>query len=86
MGGVGLPPVVMQQLLANQRQTPREEWGKMWRILIPEQAKLRAGLDSVIIREKPNVKWSDAARLESAKQVLQKAVILPVKFLQFFVG
>ena len=25
----------------------------------PEQAKLRAGLDSVIIREKPNVKWSD---------------------------
>ena len=52
----------------------------------PEQAKLRAGLDSVIIREKPNVKWSDAARLESAQQALQKAVILPVKFLQFFVG
>ena len=52
----------------------------------PEQAKLRISLDSVIIREKPNVKWSDAARLESAKQVLQKAVILPVKFLQFFVG
>uniref|UniRef100_A0A7N2LHJ0 Uncharacterized protein n=1 Tax=Quercus lobata TaxID=97700 RepID=A0A7N2LHJ0_QUELO len=51
-----------------------------------EEAKLRASLDSVIIREKPNVKWSDAAGLESAKQALQKAVILPVKFLQFFVG
>uniref|UniRef100_A0A7N2R362 ATPase AAA-type core domain-containing protein n=1 Tax=Quercus lobata TaxID=97700 RepID=A0A7N2R362_QUELO len=50
----------------------------------PEQAKLRAGLDSVIIREKPNVKWSDVAGLESAKQALQEAVILPVKFPQFF--
>ncbi|KAK4593218.1 hypothetical protein RGQ29_017381 [Quercus rubra] len=52
----------------------------------PEQAKLRAGLDSVIIREKPNVKWSDVAGLESAKQALQEAVILPVKFPQFFTG
>ncbi|KAK7818657.1 protein suppressor of k(+) transport growth defect 1 [Quercus suber] len=52
----------------------------------PKQAKLRAGLDSVIIREKPNVKWSDVAGLESAKQALQEAVILPVKFPQFFTG
>uniref|UniRef100_A0A803NW22 AAA+ ATPase domain-containing protein n=1 Tax=Cannabis sativa TaxID=3483 RepID=A0A803NW22_CANSA len=52
----------------------------------PEQAKLRAGLDSVIIREKPDVKWNDVAGLESAKQALQEAVILPVKFPQFFTG
>lgn len=52
----------------------------------PEQAKLKAGLDSVIIREKPNVKWSDVAGLENAKQALQEAVILPVKFPQFFTG
>uniref|UniRef100_A0A7N2LF23 AAA+ ATPase domain-containing protein n=1 Tax=Quercus lobata TaxID=97700 RepID=A0A7N2LF23_QUELO len=52
----------------------------------PEQAKLRASLDSVIIREKPNMKWSDVARLKSAKQTLQEAVILPVKFPQFFTG
>ncbi|XP_048231961.1 protein SUPPRESSOR OF K(+) TRANSPORT GROWTH DEFECT 1 isoform X2 [Ricinus communis] len=51
-----------------------------------EQAKLMAGLDSVIIREKPNVKWNDVAGLESAKQALQEAVILPVKFPQFFTG
>ncbi|XP_050281764.1 protein SUPPRESSOR OF K(+) TRANSPORT GROWTH DEFECT 1-like isoform X1 [Quercus robur] len=51
-----------------------------------EQAKLRAGLDSMIIREKPNVKWSDVAGLESAKQALQEAVILPVKFPHFFTG
>ncbi|XP_078437064.1 protein SUPPRESSOR OF K(+) TRANSPORT GROWTH DEFECT 1 isoform X1 [Wolffia australiana] len=52
----------------------------------PEQAKLRAGLNSAIIREKPNVKWEDVAGLESAKQALQEAVILPVKFPQFFTG
>ena len=52
----------------------------------PEQAKLRSGLNSAIIREKPNVKWSDVAGLESAKQSLQEAVILPVKFPQFFTG
>ncbi|KAL3518529.1 hypothetical protein ACH5RR_021118 [Cinchona calisaya] len=52
----------------------------------PEKAKLRAGLNSAIIREKPNVKWNDVAGLESAKQALQEAVILPVKFPQFFTG
>ncbi|GLJ22779.1 hypothetical protein SUGI_0429090 [Cryptomeria japonica] len=52
----------------------------------PEQAKLRSGLNSAIIRDKPNVKWSDVAGLESAKAALQEAVILPVKFPQFFTG
>ncbi|PSR86498.1 Protein SUPPRESSOR OF K(+) TRANSPORT GROWTH DEFECT like [Actinidia chinensis var. chinensis] len=51
-----------------------------------EEGKLRAGLNSAIIREKPNIKWNDVAGLESAKQALQEAVILPVKFPQFFVG
>ncbi|KAG6761753.1 hypothetical protein POTOM_034986 [Populus tomentosa] len=50
----------------------------------PEKDKLRAGLNSAIVREKPNVKWNDVAGLESAKQALQEAVILPVKFPQFF--
>ncbi|OIW03886.1 hypothetical protein TanjilG_30162 [Lupinus angustifolius] len=45
----------------------------------PEQAKLRAGLNSAIIREKPNVNWNNVAGLESAKQALQEAVILPVR-------
>ncbi|XP_071729822.1 protein SUPPRESSOR OF K(+) TRANSPORT GROWTH DEFECT 1-like [Rutidosis leptorrhynchoides] len=50
----------------------------------PEKEKLRAGLNSAIVREKPNVKWNDVAGLESAKQALQEAVILTVKFPQFF--
>ncbi|GAB2228421.1 hypothetical protein Droror1_Dr00010259 [Drosera rotundifolia] len=41
-----------------------------------EQAKLRSGLNSAIIREKPNVKWNDVAGLESAKQALQEAVYI----------
>ncbi|KAG5248019.1 vacuolar protein sorting-associated protein [Salix suchowensis] len=48
-----------------------------------EKDKLRAGLNSAIVREKPNVKWNDVAGLESAKQALQEAVILPVKFPSF---
>ncbi|CAN4107253.1 unnamed protein product [Withania somnifera] len=52
----------------------------------PEQSKLRTGLNSAIVREKPNVKWNDVAGLESVKQALQEAVILPVKFPQFFTG
>ncbi|KAL2328137.1 hypothetical protein Fmac_021564 [Flemingia macrophylla] len=52
----------------------------------PEQAKLRVGFNSTIKREKPNVKWTNIMRLESTKQALQEAVILPVKFPQFFTG
>ncbi|PHT31515.1 Protein SUPPRESSOR OF K(+) TRANSPORT GROWTH DEFECT 1 [Capsicum baccatum] len=42
-----------------------------------ENVRLRAGVNSAIIREKPNVKWNDVTGLESAKQALQEAVNLP---------
>ena len=88
MGEVGLPPVVMQQLIMGEVGQPKTKLkgGVGKDAEDQEQAKLRAGLDPVIIREKPNVKWSDVAGLESAKQALQEAVILPVKFPQFFTG
>lgn len=36
--------------------------------------------------ERPNVKWSDVAGLEGAKEALKEAVILPIKFPQLFTG
>jgi vacuolar protein-sorting-associated protein 4 len=51
-----------------------------------ERAKLRAGLHSAIVSEKPNVRWDDVAGLDGAKQALQEAVVLPVKYPQFFTG
>ena len=49
--------------------------------------QIRAELESWgIVREKPKVKWNDVAGLDTAKQALQEAVILPVKFPQFFTG
>ena len=47
---------------------------------------LKASLGDAIVTEKPNVKWEDVAGLEGAKEALKEAVILPVKFPQFFTG
>ena len=51
-----------------------------------EKNKLRGALSSAIVSEKPNVKWEDIAGLDSAKEALKEAVILPTKFPQFFTG
>lgn len=51
-----------------------------------EKKKLRKGLEGAILSEKPNVRWSDIAGLESAKEALKEAVILPIKFPQLFTG
>lgn len=39
-----------------------------------------------IVMEKPNVRWSDVAGLEGAKEALKEAVILPIKFPHLFTG
>lgn len=51
-----------------------------------ETKKLRAGLSSAILMEKPNVSWDDVAGLEGAKAALKEAVILPIKFPHLFTG
>ena len=51
-----------------------------------EKGKMENSLSEAIVREKPNVKWEDIAGLNAAKQGLQEAVILPIKFPEIFVG
>eukprot|EP00091_Calanus_sinicus_P008918 TRINITY_DN21215_c0_g1_i1.p2 TRINITY_DN21215_c0_g1~~TRINITY_DN21215_c0_g1_i1.p2 ORF type:complete len:133 (-),score=54.05 TRINITY_DN21215_c0_g1_i1:126-500(-) len=43
----------------------------------PEKKKMQGKLSDAIVIEKPNIKWSDVAGLEAAKEALKEAVILP---------
>uniref|UniRef100_A0A671M2R4 vesicle-fusing ATPase n=1 Tax=Sinocyclocheilus anshuiensis TaxID=1608454 RepID=A0A671M2R4_9TELE len=52
----------------------------------PEKKKLQDHLMGAIVMEKPNVRWSDVAGLEGAKEALKEAVILPIKFPHLFTG
>ncbi|KAL7748234.1 Vacuolar protein sorting-associated protein 4 [Sorochytrium milnesiophthora] len=52
----------------------------------PEAQKLKNALGSAILTEKPNVRWDDIAGLDTAKEALKEAVILPIKFPQLFTG
>ncbi|GAB5371764.1 hypothetical protein AAMO2058_001607900 [Amorphochlora amoebiformis] len=51
-----------------------------------ESRALMRTIENVVVTEKPNVRWSDVAGLETAKKLLQEAVILPVKFPNLFTG
>lgn len=52
----------------------------------PDKKKFETALTSAIMIEKPNVSWDDVAGLETAKEALKEAVILPVKFPHLFTG
>ena len=49
-------------------------------------ANFKNNLLGAIVVEKPNVKWSDVAGLDAAKEALKEAVILPIKFPHLFTG
>ena len=51
-----------------------------------ETKKLEEQLSGCLVSEKPNVKWSDVAGLDKAKEALKEAVVLPIKFPQLFQG
>lgn len=48
--------------------------------------KIGAGLIDTIIADKPNVHWEDIAGLSEAKKSLHEALIMPIKYPNFFVG
>ncbi|XP_029055477.1 vacuolar protein sorting 4 [Osmia lignaria lignaria] len=52
----------------------------------PEKKKLQTKLEGAIIIEKPDIKWSDVAGLDGAKEALKEAVILPIRFPHLFTG
>ena len=47
---------------------------------------MKKALSGAIVTEKPNIHWDDVAGLESAKEALKEAIILPIKFPQLFQG
>lgn len=51
-----------------------------------ETDKLMSQVASAILLEKPNVRWNDVAGLENAKNSLNEAVIMPIRFPQLFTG
>lgn len=51
-----------------------------------DNKKLRNALSGAILQERPNVRWEDIAGLESAKETLKEAVVLPIKFPNLFQG
>ena len=51
-----------------------------------EEREIRGDIDSLIIREKPDVRWGDVANLERAKQALREAIILPMLRPDLFTG
>lgn len=51
-----------------------------------ESKQLRVALQSAIVIETPDVKWTDVAGLDTAKEALQEAVILPLRFPKMFQG
>ncbi|MFW9984461.1 MAG: AAA family ATPase [Candidatus Odinarchaeota archaeon] len=51
-----------------------------------EDKELQDDIDSMIIKEKPDVKWEDVADLEEAKQALRESVILPMLRPDLFTG
>ncbi|KAL8450399.1 hypothetical protein Emag_003245 [Eimeria magna] len=51
-----------------------------------EGEKIKQKLAHAIITEKPDLKWSDVAGLDSAKEALQEAIILPSRFPSLFTG
>jgi vacuolar protein-sorting-associated protein 4 len=51
-----------------------------------EDDSLSSNILDTIIGEKPNVKWDDIAGLFEAKKSLNEALIMPIKYPNFFVG
>lgn len=82
-------PLIVQQL--QPRRAPKPSKSGFFLFLLvyfvrdeDENKKLQDGLSNAIVQEKPNVKWDDVSGLDSAKESLKEAIILPIKFPELF--
>ncbi|MEM2741766.1 MAG: ATP-binding protein [Nitrososphaeria archaeon] len=53
---------------------------------LSEDEELQSKILSMIIPEKPNVSWKDIAGLHNAKQAIEDAIILPMRYPELFKG
>jgi vacuolar protein-sorting-associated protein 4 len=51
---------------------------------VEDKNMMERSLEGIILKEKPNVKWSDIAGLENAKYCIKEAIVLPQRFPQLF--
>lgn len=51
-----------------------------------DQEELQSKVSSMILPEKPNVSWDDIAGLQTAKQAIEDAMILPLRRVDLFKG
>jgi vacuolar protein-sorting-associated protein 4 len=51
-----------------------------------EEKELSKAISDIVLKEKPNVRWTDVANLENAKQTLREAVIIPMLRPDLFTG
>lgn len=51
-----------------------------------DQEELQSKVSSMILPEKPNVSWDDIAGLQTAKQAIEDAIILPLRRIDLFKG
>jgi len=76
----------------NKSEDPVDGWFEH-RLLKPmpdfgnkQLAQLASVIQSEIHQSSPNVRWTDIAELGSAKELLKEAVVMPIKYPQFFTG
>ncbi|KAK8866314.1 hypothetical protein M9Y10_009274 [Tritrichomonas musculus] len=71
---------------SQQRYQPAQVNHQQYQQSAQQQQEANLSMNSAILQERPNIKFSDVAGLTAAKQALTEAVLLPVKIPALFQG
>jgi vacuolar protein-sorting-associated protein 4 len=72
--------------LKSTRNPPVAEGSNQSTENMKDQDEVQSKIASMILPEKPNVSWDDIAGLQTAKQAIEDAIILPLKRVDLFKG